>query len=193
MTLHILLFAEAEAPKGIRVQIVELQQRAWPSVEPPDPTAPTHDPALDPKTVVGVRDGKVIGALDILTKRITHAGSEFLVSGLSTVVTDENIRGAGYGQRLVAHAHEYIAGSGADLGLFSSDRWLAPFYEGAGWMVLPGTVLIGGTPDDPLPTDSPEFDKVVLGDVFTEHAKEYAATFVNARIELYPGSIDRLW
>jgi aminoglycoside 2'-N-acetyltransferase I len=133
----------------------------------------------------------VLASLAILSKEISHGGRRFAASGLSTVVTDSSQRRRGHGHRLVTAAREQIAASGADLGIFSCDRALAGFYQRAGWRVLPGTVLIGGTPADPFPSD--RFDKVVLAELFTEQAREHAAGFLNARIELFPGVIDTLW
>ena len=80
---------------------------------------------------------------------------------------------------------------GADLGIFTCDSYLMRFYEGAGWKHLPGTVLIGGTPEEPFPSD--QFDKVTLARFFSAKAKDAEADFVGARIELYPGEIDTLW
>jgi GNAT superfamily N-acetyltransferase len=110
---------------------------------------------------------------------------------LATVVTDQAHRRAGYGRQLVSAAKTLIARSGADLGLFSCDRPLQPFYESAGWTVLPGAVLVGGTREDPFPSD--QFDKLVLGAFFSELAIGNAEQFQHCRIELYPGSIDKLW
>lgn len=57
--------------------------------------------------------------------------------------------------------------------------------------MLPGTVLIDGTPDAPFPSD--QFDKLTLADLITDHARDAAASVNNTRIELYPGKIDKLW
>ena len=57
--------------------------------------------------------------------------------------------------------------------------------------VLPGTVLVGGTPEAPFPSD--QFDKVTMARFFSPHARTLADTFVGCRIELYPGEIDKLW
>jgi hypothetical protein len=101
------------------------------------------------------------------------------------------VRGRGYGGRIVRAAYETIAASGADLGIFTCDRPLGPFYESAGWTILPGAVLVGGTPDDPFPSD--QWDKVTLAAFFSERARRGAGRFAGARIGLYPGTIDRLW
>ncbi|MBZ6473742.1 GNAT family N-acetyltransferase [Streptomyces griseocarneus] len=163
----------------------------------------------------------MVAALDVLTKDITHAGQTYRAAGLSAVVTATAHRGKGNGRQLVAAARELIAGSGslpsaarrvdvaradvspadvaqadvarADVALFTCDRPLRGFYESAGWECLDGTVLIGGTPHDPFPSDGPGFDKVTMAGFFTERAMRHAAAFRHSRIALHPGEIDRLW
>jgi aminoglycoside 2'-N-acetyltransferase I len=80
-----------------------------------------------------------------------------------------------------------------DLGIFTCDRPLQPFYESAGWHVLPNTVLIGRTSDAAFLSDQPRFDKLTLAAFFTPTALEAAASFHNARIPLHPGEIHKLW
>jgi aminoglycoside 2'-N-acetyltransferase I len=138
-----------------------------------------------------VEDGRVLAALDILSKSIVHRGETYAASGLSTVVTDHSERRKGYGKRLVEAAREAMRADRADLAIFTCDTPLAPFYESAGFAILEGAVLIGGTPADPLPSD--RYDKVTLACFFTPRAKAHREDFVGARIELYPGEIDRLW
>ena len=92
-----------------------------------------------------VEDGRVLAALDVLSKPITHRGERYAASGLSAVVTAGEQRRKSHGVVLVDAARDHIAQSGADLGLFTCDPPLQPFYERAGWQPLPGTVLIGGT------------------------------------------------
>ena len=190
---EIFTWPQDDVPYDLRGQVRALHDQAW----PPDPDAPPrrssagHDPALRPLEVLLVEDGRVLAALDILSKELEHAGERYAASGLSTVVTDEALRGRGHGHRLVSAARELIAASGADLGIFTCDRPLGPFYEAAGWTILPGAVLIGGTPGDPFPSD--QWDKVTLASFFSAHAQRHADDFAGARIGLYPGIIDRLW
>lgn len=189
-----MVFPERDVPPALRRQVLALQDQAWPGeeteIEGAEP-GPVHDPALRPLSMLLVRDGKVLAALDILTKAIEHQGARYTVSGLSTVVTEASERGKGYGHRLVVAARERIEASDADLGIFTCDAPLRPFYERAGWTTLPGAVLVGGTPEDPFPSD--RFDKVTMAAFFTPRARRAAAGFTDARIALYPGEIDRLW
>ena len=137
--------------------------------------------------------GEVTASLAILTKVIDHAGQRFRASGLSTVVVRTDQRGRGHGHQLVAAARELMARNGTDVGLFTCDRTLLHFYESAGWQHLPGVVLEGGTLAEPFPSDQPGFDKVTLGDFFSNSARLHRDDFVEARIALYPGTIARLW
>lgn len=189
--MRVASYPEGEVPRDLRAQMVALQDQAWPSVKPSD-LAPWHDPSLDPLSLLLVDDaGRVLSALDILSKDITHKGGTFAASGISAMVTDENLRGMGYGRGVAQAAREMMEARGADLGIFTCDSYLMRFYEGAGWKHLPGTVLIGGTPEEPFPSD--QFDKVTLARFFSAKAKDAEADFVGARIELYPGEIDKLW
>jgi GNAT superfamily N-acetyltransferase len=141
---------ESAVPARLRAQVVALQEDAWPS-DDPAATGVGHDPELRPLSMLLIDQGSVLAALDILSKDIHHGGRRYDASGLSTVVADRAHRGKGYGSRLVAAALSAIRESGADLGIFTCDRPLQSFYERAGWSVLPGSVLVGGTPAEPFP------------------------------------------
>ena len=188
--MRILWYPEAEVPAPLRSQVIAIQERAWPT-DGAGGLEAWHDPALRPLSMLLVHGRKVLAALDILSKDLSHAGTTFAVSGLSAVVTDPGHRGEGFGSRLVAAAHAAIAASGADLGIFTCDRSLQGFYERAGWRHLPGTVVVGGTADAPFPSDA--FGKIAIGDFFSPAARAAEGTFIGGRVHLYPGEIDRLW
>ena len=160
--MRIATFPERETPAALRAQALALQAKAWPPPAADDAGASGtvdgdadgdwHDPALEPMAMLLLDDGDtVLASLDVLSKAITHGGRVYRARGLSRVVTDPAYRGRGHGRRLVAHARAEIRSSGADLGLFTCDRDLQGFYERAGWQLVPGAVLVGGTPDDPSP------------------------------------------
>jgi GNAT superfamily N-acetyltransferase len=150
-----------------------------------------HDPALSPVSLTLVSEGRVLASLEILSKQIEHQGASYAASGLSTVVTDRELRGNGYGHRLCVAARAAMLEDGDDLGIFTCDRPLGPFYESAGFPILRGAVLVGGTPEAPFPSD--QWDKVTLAAFLSPRARKHAASFVNERIALYPGSLDKLW
>ncbi|WP_327262233.1 GNAT family N-acetyltransferase [Streptomyces sp. NBC_01232] len=187
--MRVLRFAEAEVPAELARQVAAIEAAAWPG------SAPGHDPALHPRTMLLVDGaGTVAASLSLLYKPVPLAGRTYRAAGLSSVATGPELRGRGHGGRLVAAAHAELAADPAvDLALFSCDRPLAPFYGAAGFAVLPGTVLVGGTPEDPLPTDAPGFDKVVPAAFFTDDPEGDRAAFTGVRVPLHPGNTDRLW
>jgi aminoglycoside 2'-N-acetyltransferase I len=188
--MRILTLPEADVPPELRTQVVRLRRQAWPGLgESTD--GKSHDPALAPLSMLLIEGEQVLAALDILSKEITHRGGMYAASGLSTVVTEQSARRRGHGGRLVRAAGERIAGSGADLGIFTCDLPLEAFYTSAGWQLLPGTVLVGGTPESPFPSD--QFEKVTMGRFFSARARQHEQDFLGARIGLYPGEIDKLW
>ena len=180
------IWPEREVPAELRHQVLAIRDDTW-----PDLGDKHHDPALDPVTMLLLEGDVVVAALDVLSKPIEHAGETFAASGLSTVITATDRRRRGHGAELVRAARAKIENEGADLGIFTCDTPLRGFYERCGWEVIPGAVLVGGTREDPFPSD--RFDKVVLASFFTDHGRRHASTFQGARIELYPGKIDMLW
>lgn len=200
--MHIASYPEPAVPPDLRRQVHHLQDQAWPAAPASSPAstpvdssadAPVHDPALHPLSMLLIDNRTVVAALDILRKPLDHAGNTFLAGGLSTVVTRTDLRGHGYGHRLITAARTAMADLHLDLALFTCDRPLQAFYERAGFQLLPRTTLIGGTPDDPFPSDQPGFDKVTLAAFFTPSAHQAGPTFHNTRIALHPGPIDKLW
>jgi aminoglycoside 2'-N-acetyltransferase I len=188
-------FPEASLPLGYRNQVLAARAEAWPTAEPPSGSAawPTHDPALRPISMVLLAGDTVLAALDILTRPIQHAGESYLAGGLSTVVTPRAAQRRGHGLQLVTAARAAMAAGDWDLGLFTCDRPLQRFYEGAGWHLLPGAVLVGGTAAAPFASDRPGFDKVTMADFFSEHGRLHRAAFPDSRIAIHSGEIDRLW
>lgn len=168
--------------------MLALHDEEWPSEG-----GSGHDPALRPMSMLLIDGDVVLASLDILSKELDHAGRRYRASGLSAVVTRRDVRGRGHGHRLVTAATATMTGSDIDLGLFTCDRALRPFYESAGWELLAGTVVVGGTASAPFPSDQPGFDKVTMARFFSAVAREHRADFEDCRIELYPGDIDRLW
>ncbi|HJQ00717.1 MAG TPA: GNAT family N-acetyltransferase [Jatrophihabitans sp.] len=187
--MRLLSFPEPATPAELRAQVIRLQDEAWPAAGPPV----GHDPALRPLSMLLLDGDTVLSALDILFKDIEHAGQRYRAGGLSTVVTSQAVRRHGYGRQLVSAARERMHAMALDLGVFTCDRPLQSFYESAGWQLLAGTVLVGGTPDTPFPSDQPGFDKLTIGCFFSTMALQHQQSFRSARIELYPGLIDKLW
>ena len=186
MTAVLESWPQADVPAAVRAEVAALDRLAWPSS-----TGADHDPALDPFRLVRRADGVAVATLAILSKSVPVGDRPWSLTGLSAVVTHPEHRGQGHGRALCLAARDVMAQRGADVGIFTCDADLVPFYEGCGFAVLEGTVLLGGTPDDPL--ISSDLGKTTLADFFTDEAAAARAQFVGARIRLYPGTRDRLW
>lgn len=185
---RVLSYAADALPEALAAQVAALEATAWPG------SSPGHDPALRPRVMLLTDGGgTVAAALTLLHKEVRLGGRTYRAAGLSGVVTRPELRGRGLGGRLVAAARAALADSAVDVALFSCDRPLAPFYEAAGFEVLPGTVLVGGTPADPLASDAPGFDKAVPAAFFADPDGRVRAAFTGVRVPLYPGTVDRLW
>jgi aminoglycoside 2'-N-acetyltransferase I len=189
--VEIRVAAEAELPVELLGQVRALEEQAWPRASPE--VAHGHDPELHPVSVVLLDGEWVVASLSVLSKDLEHAGQRYLASGLSAVVVDERRRGQGLGRQLVSAARAYLAGSGVDLAIFTCDRPLQAFYESAGFIALAGSVIVGGTSDQPFASDHAGFDKVTMAAFFSAVAVRGSSAFSGARIELYPGLRDRLW
>lgn len=189
--LRLVAYPEAELPGELARQVAGIEGRVWPG------SRFGHDPALGPRTLLLVAgDGAVGASLTLLYKEVPCGGRVRRAAGLSGVVTRPEWCGRGLGGRLVAGARAELAADPAvDVALFSCDRPLVPFYERAGFERLPGSVLVGGTPAEPLATDGPGFDKEVLAAFFAPGAEGEAdrAALSGTRIPLHPGTVDRLW
>lgn len=183
-------FAEDAVPIALRRQVLALQDEAWPPTDGSPSTGLVHDPALDPWSLLLVCGDEVVAACDVLSATLRHAGRSWRASGLSTVVTAPAARRQGHALRLVRAAIDAAFDRGAEIALFTCDPPLAGLYVRAGCRVLDGAVLIGGTRDDPLRSDS--LGKTVLARFPPAHAAA-ATAFEHCEIALHPGPIDRLW
>lgn len=189
-TGEILEYAEGDVPIALRRQVLAIQDEAWPSVDGTPSRGLVHDPTLGPWSVLLVRDREVVAACDVLSMDLRHAGRTWRASGLSTLVTAPAARRQGHGLRMVRAAIDVAFARGAAVVLFTCDPPIVELYLRAGCRVLEGAVLIGGTRDDPLRSDS--LGKVVLAG-FPPGRPDQADAFAHCDIALYPGPIDRLW
>lgn len=190
--MRVIVAAIADLPEPLAAQIREIQEQAWPTA--PGAAVSGPDPALAPVAMALLDDHEVVVAsLVILRKQLSHAGQDWYGGGLSAVATRADLRGQGHGHALVVAARAEMAAMGLDLGIFTCDRHLLEFYQRAGWEELPGAVVIGGTSQEPFPSDQPGFDKVTMGAFFTPTAQTRRESFTHSRIALHPGLIDKLW
>ena len=179
---------EKELPPEIKSEIVFLLDSIWPDLtetrEGKNLETPIHDLSLNPICVMLVnKDGRILSYAAILSKKISHEGNSYQIAGLSCVATQQNQRSLGYGKKVVEVATQLIIENNAiDVGLFTCDHNIVPFYSKCGWSTLNDSYLIGGTREKPFPSN--EHGKTTLIRFLSDKAKKNAKDFSKSPIYL---------
>lgn len=179
---------EADFPLFLKRQVLALSYLEWPQAfsAPPGDEEPLNYPDLDPFCIALLEDELLLSYTGVQSIKL----GECRVSGISGMLTHPDHRGQGAGRRVLAAATRLMVDTGSDIGLFTCDPPLAPFYAAAGWEIRDDTPLVGGTREKPF--SSAQFDKVTLVQAFTERGREELARRLAAPIELALGE-GRLW
>lgn len=180
----VMIVPQGAVPHDLKAQIVALLNDAWPSELTLEEQLrrPLHDPDRLPLAVILIESGIVLGYLAIPFTTISHSDRAYRAAGLSAVVTHPEQRRRGHGQRLVAAARDTIAASDADIGIFTCDLPLVPFYARCGWTPMPNTAVIGGTRTRPFPA-APLGKRTMMG-FFSERALDHRRDFEGAALYL---------
>jgi GNAT superfamily N-acetyltransferase len=180
--VEILTFPDDTLPPELDARVLAVLRAEYPEYFTERTQRSLNDPDTNPTLMVLVEGEEVMSYLAIPSKIILHAGEAYRASGLSNVITNPSYRGRGYGSRIVTAAREFIAASGADIGVFTCDTPLVDFYVRCGWSMIAGTWLVGGTREKPFPSNL--FDKRTLMGFFTERALAHRADFEDVPIHL---------
>jgi len=180
----LLAYPQELLPPHLKEAVIDVLEQEWPSVFNREDRLgkPLHDPNKHPLMVMLVDQDMMLSCLAVPSTLIHLAGETYKASGLSAVLTNAAYRGRGYGRRLVTAARELIAGSDADIGVFTCDPPLVPFYVGCGWTLMEHTSVIGGTREKPFPADS--LGKRTLMGFFSAKAQAHRSDFEGAAIHL---------
>lgn len=162
-------------------QVARLLDRVWPP-QPGDAVGPLHNPALQPLALRLLRGGELVAYAAVLSQCVEVAGEGYLAQGLSCVACDPALQGQGLGGKVVAAATARMAASGADIGVFTCDPELLPFYRRHGWGEAPGVLLRGSL--DAAAINSRDAGKHVLLRLWSARAQAHAADFGQAGIVL---------
>jgi len=167
-------------PPALDARVLALLQAEYPGMFIGRTQRSLNDPRTHPTLLLLMDGDDVISYLAIPSKIIQHAGREYKAYGLSSVITHPSFRRQGYGHTIVAAARGFIAASDADIGVFTCDPPLVDFYVGCGWSLMGGTWLVGGTRENPFPSN--ELDKCTLMGFFSEKARARRADFEGVAI-----------
>lgn len=188
--LEILHFAQEECPAAWREQIIGLMRQEWPRAFEGGPVVWPDCPDTHPTSFVLLSDRTVVSHVAVPRKEISHKGQSYQAFGISEVVTHPDCRRQGYGARLLKEAAAYIAGNSPDISLFTCVPSLVPFYAHAGWEHYAGTVLVGGTRDNPFRSDS--LGLATMMRLYSDKARRNRHAFQETDIELELGE-RKLW
>jgi aminoglycoside 2'-N-acetyltransferase I len=188
---QVLVYPQVNCPRDVRTQIVQLLRAEWPNTFRKDELGwPTESSELSPLSIVIIANGRVISHAAVLRKTIKHCGTNYLAFGLSCVVTQRSSRGKGFGRRIIEYATKYMKQENADLGVFTCDSNLEPFYTLKGWEIAPFSPLVGGTIEKPFPSD--KLGKVTIVQLFSARAKEDRTRILSRPIVIGLGE-GKLW
>jgi GNAT superfamily N-acetyltransferase len=182
--IEIIACPEEELSDDLLRQTLEALYADWPGAFTGAKAGRTqlNDPALHAMIFSLVVDGQLASHLSVPRKTIVHRGEPYKAYGLSGVLTVPAFRGKGYGEQVVRAATAFMEQDGADIGLFTCDPPLRPFYERCGWTQLEGSALVGGTRAKPFPSDT--LGKNTFGRFFSARAQTRRNDFMGAAIWL---------
>jgi GNAT superfamily N-acetyltransferase len=182
--IEIIACLEEELTAGLRAQTLDALHVEWPSAFSGAQAERTelNFPALHAMIFSLVVDGQLASHLSVPRKSIEHRGESYQACGLSGVLTVPAFRGKGYGEQVVRAATEFMEEDGADIGVFTCDPPLRPFYERCGWTVLEGAALVGGTRAKPFPSDT--LGKITFARFFSARAQARKNDFAGTPIWL---------
>lgn len=182
--VELVTYAQENLPAALKHQVITMLDRVWPRALPDARSAehPLHDPNTHPTCMMLMKDGTLVAYTGVPWKMIEHANETYTAYGLSCVMSHPDFRGQGYGRQMVDAATAFIKSNNPDLGIFTCDPPLQPFYEGSGWTIIENSPLIGGTRQKPFPSDT--LNKVTMGGFFSPKAIQNQAAFTGVPIHL---------
>ena len=163
--------------------VIGLLDRVWPPL--PSEVAsvtPLHNPDLSPVSFRLLDGDELVAYGAVLSQCVTVAGLVYLAQGLSCVACEPRLQGKGFGRRIVAEATAWMNHSGADIGIFTCDPELVPFYSQYGWVEAPGVLLCGSL--DSTAINSADAGKRVLLQLWSTRAKANESDFGQVKIDL---------
>lgn len=186
---RLLTFPNDTLPPELDAQVLAMLRAEYPAIVTSAAPRSLNDPRTNPTLLLLVEDAIVLSYLAIPSQTIHHAGQVYKARGLSSVITHPSHRHHGHGGQIVTAARDLIASSDADIGIFTCDPPLVGFYQACGWIVMPSTVVVGGTRDNPFPADS--LGKCTMMGFFSSGASGRQTDFQNSAVylDLRPGDL----
>ncbi len=127
-----------EIPCELERQVRSLLQAEWPAPEG-ETGGPLIAPQWHPTHFILAEGEMVCSNARTIWAQVTHLGRGLKLYGLGDVVTAPELRGLGYGSRVVREATAHIRSDReADAAVLLTGSGLEVFYRRCGWETVPG-------------------------------------------------------
>jgi predicted N-acetyltransferase YhbS len=148
MPIYVTCVLEKDMTPALARGIQELQHAAFPHTSEFAHQRWWHTP-LSPEELwfVARRDGRLVGSVRLVLRRITTVAGDYVVGGLANVCSHPDARGCGAAKACALAAQEKIAHGGTmDFGLLFCAVRVRDFYAKLGWTVVTNDVIFGAPP-----------------------------------------------
>ena len=126
-----------DIPRELERQICALLQAEWPASED-EAGGPLVAPQWHPTYFILAEGEMVWSYARTIWARVTHLGRGLKLYGLGDVVTAPELRGSGYGSRVVREVTAHIRSDReADAAVLLTEPGLEAFYRRFGWETVP--------------------------------------------------------
>ena len=133
---------ESDLTAGGHEALAGLLARAYPRHADLYVGAQSWSGARPEARVIGSVGDRPVAHLGMLRRflRNPDSGTGILVGDVGLVAVDPDLQGKGVGGRLLGQAAEAMRELDLPFGFLTCGEWAVPFYESAGWQLLPGQV-----------------------------------------------------
>ena len=187
--IQILQCTHDAAFQKLKSQIIALEETAWPSAPEEEPIYPVQPNTFVTAFVI-IKEGKAIGQVAIRKQSFSHKGTSYLAYGISEMVTHPAYQKQGLGTQLLQKVATFIEGQKPDICIFTCRPELIPFYKKGGFWFCEKLFLVGGTPENPFP--SQELGLCTMLRLYSKRAIINKAGFAQGEIFLNLGD-GQLW
>lgn len=172
----------------IAEKIVVLENTAWPQNAEDEPFPSAPDTYVT--SFVLLENDRAICHVGVRKSSLHHKGEEYLVYGLSEVVTHPRYQNQGLASQLIKMAARFVISQQCDISVFTCAQEKVPFYTRGGWEAMPKTCFVGGTKKNPFRSDSLHLVTMMM--FISPKSKQHREDFENTDIVLELGE-NQLW
>lgn len=184
--MKLIQFLQEKHDEDIEKKISELEKTAWFQIDNENFPSALNTYVT---SFVFMENGEAISHVGIRKSILRHKGAEYLVYGLSEVVTRPEFRNRGLASILIKKAAKFIVSEKADLSIFTCAKEKVSFYEKGGWQAI-SSCFVGGTKENPFRADG--LGLVTMAMFISQKSKQNRKDFENTDLFFELGK-NQLW